>query len=103
MNLKRIDLDQYAQRELSLPSLNMFSVLNIYRHHAEAKSGPEVIKLFSCSTQLSMNFQMQLSIKVSEIWLFLGSDKPRMLFFLLINNCWHFNIYELEKFHAELS
>ena len=34
-----------------------------------------------------------------------------MLFFLLINirmptyncNCWHFNIYEQEKFHAELN
>ena len=35
-----------------------------------------------------------------EIQLFSGSDKPRMLLFLLINvnanNCWHFNIYEQE-------
>ena len=31
-----------------------------------------------------------------------GSDKPRMLFFTLIN-CWHFNIYEQEKFHAQLN
>ena len=36
-------------------------------------------------------------------------DKPRMLFFLLINdkmptkNCWHFNIYGQEKIHAQLS
>ena len=36
---------------------------------------------------------------------FLGSDKPGMLFFPLINvnNCWHFNIYEQEKIHAQLS
>ena len=42
---------------------------------------------------------------------FSGSGKPKMLFFLLINvkmptfvgNCWHFNICELEKFHAQLS
>ena len=29
-----------------------------------SKSGSEVIKLFSCSTQLSMNFQMLISIKI---------------------------------------
>ena len=33
---------------------------------------------------------------------FFRSDKPRMLFFPFIrsngNNCWHFNIYEREKF-----
>ena len=36
---------------------------------------------------------------------FSGSDKPRLLFFLLLNanNCWHFNINEQEKFHAQLS
>ena len=39
-----------------------------------------------------------------EISFFSGSDKPIMLFFLLLNvNCWHFNIYEQEKFHAQLS
>ena len=50
-------------------------------------TGPEVIKLFSCSTQLSMKFYMLIRIK--EIKHFSGSDKPRMLFprkafFLLI-------------------
>ena len=39
---------------------------------------------------------------------FSGSDKHRKLFFLLIQvemptNCWHFNIYEQEKFHGQLS
>ena len=47
--------------------------------------GPEVIKLFPCSTQLSIKFYMLLNIKYQEIQLFLGSDKPRMLFFPLIN------------------
>ena len=42
---------------------------------------PEVIKLFSCSSQLSM----LISIKYQEIQLFSGSDKPRMFFVLLIN------------------
>ena len=44
------------------------------------KSGFEVIKLFSCSTQLSMKFEMLTSIKISRNSAFSGSDKPRMLF-----------------------
>ena len=42
---------------------------------------------------------------INKNQLFLGSDKPRMLFFLHINVkiCWHFNFYEREKFHALLS
>ena len=50
------------------------------------KTGPEVIKLFSCSTQLSMKFEILISIKISRNSAFFSdSDKPRMLFFLLIN------------------
>ena len=40
---------------------------------------------FSCSTQLSMKFKMLISITISRNSAFLGSDKPRMLFFPLIN------------------
>ena len=42
---------------------------------------------------------------IKKFSIFSGSDKPRMLFFLLknANDCWHFNIYELENFHAQLS
>ena len=47
--------------------------------------GIEVIKLFSCSPQLSMKFEMHISIKISRILAFVGSDKHRMLFFPLIN------------------
>ena len=28
--------------------------------------GPEIIKLFTCSTQLSMKFEMLISIKISR-------------------------------------
>ena len=50
------------------------------------KTGPKVIKLFSCSTQLSMKFLMLISINISRNSAFFsGSDKPRMPFFLLIN------------------
>ena len=62
-----------------------------------------------------MKFLMVISIKISRNSAFSDSDKPKMLFSLLINvkmptikcynanNCWHFNIYEQEKFHAQLS
>ena len=46
--------------------------------------GPKVMKNFSCLTRLSMKFQMLRSIKILRKH-FSGSDKPRMLFFLLIN------------------
>ena len=47
--------------------------------------------------------------KCKEILHILVSEKPKMLFFLLINvqmptiNCWHLNIYQQGKFHAQLS
>ena len=46
------------------------------------KPGPEIIKLFSCSTEIS---NAHKSKKYQEIQLSSDSDKPRMLFFLLIN------------------
>ena len=57
--------------------------------HFDASSNdipaPEVINLFPRSTQLNMKFTMLISIKILKNSAFLGSDKPRMLFFLLIN------------------
>ena len=56
------------------------------------KTGPEVINVFSCSTEL-------IIIKISRHSTFLGSDKPKMLFFRNCStNCWRLNIYEQEKF-----
>ena len=48
------------------------------------QAGSEVIKLFSYSTQLSMKFQMPISIKSTANSAFLGSDKLIMLFFMVI-------------------
>ena len=50
-----------------------------------ANTGPEVLKLFSCSTQLSMKFQMLISMKISRNSAYSGSDKLRMQFSVLIN------------------
>ena len=77
----------------------------------DLSSGPEVLKLFSCSTQLSRVEHELLNAhkcKMSRNSAFLGSDQPRMLFFPLINvknanNSCHFIVYEQEKFHARLS
>ena len=64
--------------------------------NAEESTGTKVAKLltdwllvyktlFSCSSQLSIKFHMLISIKISRKATFLGSGKPRMLFFPLIN------------------
>ena len=46
------------------------------------KPGPEVMKLFSCSTQLSMKFSLLINMKNA-------------------NKSWHFHIYKQRKFHAQ--
>ena len=60
--------------------------------------GPEVIKPFSCSIQLSMKFQLLIKTKIltnKGVFCFKSlrcciyhADKC-----LNANNCWHFNIY----------
>ena len=40
---------------------------SIYVAHSYLKTGPEVIKLFSCSTQLSMKFFSLINIKMPTI------------------------------------
>ena len=55
-------------------------LMNVFRH--SNISGPEDIKLFSCLTQLSTKLKM---LKYQESKHFSSSDKPKMLFFLLIN------------------
>ena len=58
------------------------------------------MKIFSCSTQLSMKFKMLIIIKISRnSGIFSGLGKPKMLFFVLID----VKIYKQEKLHAQLS
>ena len=50
--------------------------------------GSGVIKLFFCSTQLSMKFQLLIKLKMLK-----NKDLScYVIFIMLINNCWHFNI-----------
>ena len=55
--------------------------------------GPEVIKLFSCSTQLNMEFVLFINLKI------LTSE----LSMKKILNFWNFYFYDKVKFHAQLS
>ena len=80
------------------------------RRRSEIKSrpGPSIIKPFSYSTQLSMEFQLLMKTKMLKnkdfssfqavLWYINHSDKC-----LNANNCWHFDIYEYDKFRAQLS
>ena len=64
--------------------------------------GPEVIKLFSSSAQLSMKFQLLINVEIvkisGEFWF-----KTQKLVIYPAHKCWHFNIYEEDKFQAQLS
>ena len=70
--------------------------------------GPEVIKLFSCSTRLTMKFIILINVKLSTIVGILtfismtnatsDSLKARKVF-----NFQHFSFYLQLKFHTQLS
>ena len=47
--------------------------------------GPEVIKLFSCSTQLSSKFQLLIKLKYRQMKKFLALSLPDVVFIMLIN------------------
>ena len=72
------------------------------------KSGLEVIKLFSCSTQLSMKFIMLISVKMPTmvgIFTFISminttSERLKARNFFI---CRYFSFYEQLKFCAQLS
>ena len=75
------------------------------------KSGPEVIKLFSCSTQLSIKFFLLINVKMPTTFpltvvgiltfmsgknIILGLSEP-----IKSRNSWYFYTYEHLKFHAQ--
>ena len=48
-------------------------------------SGPEGIKLFSCSTQLSTKFQLLIKLKYRQIKMILALGLSAVVFIMLIN------------------
>ena len=72
------------------------------------RPGPEVIKLFSCSTQLSMKFFLLINVKMPTIVgiLTFMSRKNSILHLSEPDKSWiswYFYAYEHLKFHAQLS
>ena len=72
------------------------------------KTGPEVIKLFSCETQRIMKFILLINVKMPTIvgiltFISMINTTPERLkarnFFI----CPYFSFYEQLKFHAQLS
>ena len=65
-----------------------------------ARSGPEIIKLFSCSTQLIIKFIMLINVKMPTIiYLFISMINTTSQVFVFQ----HFRCYDHLKFHAQLS
>ena len=63
---------------------------------------PRVWNFFHHLTQLSTKFQLLIKTKIpsnEEISYLSRSD----VVFIMLINCWHFNIYEQDKFRAQLS
>ena len=63
------------------------------------------MKLFSCSTQQSMKFQLLKKTKIQINKDCFGFKSLRFCIYhankcLNANICWHFNIYEKDKFRA---
>ena len=72
------------------------------------QTGSEVIKLFSCSTQLSMKFQLLIKTEIPTNENVSCFKSLRCCIYHAnkcknANDCRHFNIYEQDKFHSQLS
>ena len=64
--------------------------------------GPEVIKLFSCSNQLSTKFQQLIKTKMPTKEA-VSCFKSLRCCIYHANKGWYSNIYEQDKFRAQLS
>ena len=72
-----------------------------------SRSGPKVIKLFSCLTELSLKFHLLIKGKtVLKQRVLLYNDVVQCICpankCSNANNCWHLNIYEHEKCDTQL-
>ena len=82
--------------------------LHVLKINLPSQPGPEVIKLFSCSTQLSMKFFLLINVKMPTIVgiLTFMSRKNSILHLSEPDKSWiswYFYTYEQLKFHAQLS
>ena len=92
-----MELDTSQKTNKVPANKKVYTVQSLY-NIAGYNTGPKVINFFSCSIQLCMKFQLLIK----------NAEKDR--YFLLLSShmmylscCWHFNIYERDKFSAQLS
>ena len=94
--------------KLDYNCLYMPHVLSWGTSYVVPRPGPEVRKLFSCSTQLSMKFVLFINLKIlTKVLNFFHAQlswassaelsMKKVLFF------WYFYLYDQVKFHAQLS
>ena len=74
--------------------------------------GLEVIKLFSSSAQLSMKFQLLINVEIVKTCGKFRFKTKKLVIYPAhkinvkmpnANDCWHFNIYEQDKFSSQVS
>ena len=93
---------EYGGQILSILIMYVFSILL-----TDGFQPPKAIKLFSCSTQQDMKIQLLIKaeiVKNKDVFLLKAlrciypANKCKNA-----NDYWYFNIYEQNKFHAQLS
>ena len=91
---ENIPLDMCDQRRLKSVS-------------ASARSGPGIIKLLSCSTQLRMKFHLAIKLKIPTIIFFHDhlswACSAELIMKEVLKNYQYFKICKQNKFHAQLS
>ena len=91
------------------------NLLIFYRHKvarpklwSAVQLGPNIIKLFSCSTQLSMKFYLLINTKllISTVVFLLSLAACEVFYAYKYENAkisWRFHSYQQRKIHAQLS
>ena len=84
VNIKAV-LQNYCTQCLYWLNFFFWVYLKIVKMKWQMLTGPEDIKLFSCSTQLSTNFQPLIKLKYRQIKKFLALSLRDVVFIMLIN------------------
>ena len=95
---ENVDLVSLDSLMCSLLPKNPSFQLSFLRLSSETKPGPEIIKLFSCSTQLRRKFVLLINFKLLTIAnSFLLNIAEDEIFsvnrYENANYCWHFHTY----------
>ena len=82
----------------------MLSQVSMKKVLYSQRTGPRVIKLFSCIFLQSMKFKLLINTEIAKINGDFRFKSPKPVIYLYTHKFeMHFNIYEQAKFHAQLS